>query len=274
MKPAKNVVFLSGLEHRCVPGYAYLYAGEDGKVRHVAPTGKIISPHEKEFKTTKGSYLYVDVVNDDFTKVTKGVHQLVCAAWENNPSTPEVTYEPNHLNGNKHDNRPSNLKWETRSGNIQHAYNTGMCSQGLRIEVLDIVSKETLSFNTLSHCARTLGIGRNQLRTVIARHRSKPWNERYVFKIDESSDKKIDRHQRQAVKVMDYVNGRISIFGSFTEASVETGVKNMTIRWIAVKKTGSLISGYNFKLLNDDSPWPVKTDQEVALSIVKFPRIG
>lgn len=269
----KNVVFLDGLEHRSVPGYAYLYAGADGKVRHIAPSGKIIAPTEKEFRTTKGSYLYVDVINDDFTKVTKAVHQLTALAWHSNPSTPEVVYEPNHLDGDKHNNRPSNLEWVTRSGNVQHAYNTGLCIQGLRIEVLDLETKDVQEFNTLSHCARTLKIGRNILRDVIARHRSVPWQGRYTFKLDESSDRKVDRHQRKSVRIKDYLESKEMIYGSYMDAAAGTGVKALTIRWIACNKKPSLISGFNFKLIDDRSPWPDFTSEEVIKSIEEYPRI-
>lgn len=269
----KNVVFLGGLEHRYVPGYAYLYAGDDGKVRHIAPSGKIVTPTEKEFRTTKGTYLYVDVINDDFTKVTKAAHQLISQAWHENPSTPEIVYEPNHLDGDKHNNRPGNLEWITRSGNVQHAYNSGLCIQGIRIEVFDLETKTITEFNTLSHCARTLNIGRNVLRDVIARHRSEPWQGRYTFKMDESSDKKVDRHQRKSVRAMDYLERKEIIFGSFTDASMEVGVKSLTIRWIACNKKPSLISGFNFKLIDDRSPWPDFTSEEVIKSIEEYPRI-
>lgn len=58
-------------------------------------------------------------------KVSKNfaVHRLVCQAF-----VPQVQgkNEVNHIDGNKKNNKASNLEWSTRSENIKHAYSNGL----------------------------------------------------------------------------------------------------------------------------------------------------
>lgn len=67
-------------------------------------------------------YLRVNISKGQFKK-RKTVHRLVAEAFIPNPEgLPEV----NHINGDKKDNRVSNLEWCTKSQNAIHAYKTGL----------------------------------------------------------------------------------------------------------------------------------------------------
>lgn len=271
---AKEVVFLGDITLRIIPGYLCAYAGDDGVIRFIHPNGTIRIPRTKEYRTTKGSYLYIDLINDDYTQVTKPVHRLVCLAFHKKPVNPEINVEPNHINGNKHDNRPSNLEWLTRSSNVQHAYNTGLTTQGLRITVHDKVSGTSERFNTLSHCARVFQIGRNVMRDIISKHRKDPYLGRYVFEIDDSFDKKVSRHQAQGVAAKDYLNDGLTIYGSYTDASQAVCVASSTIRHNAVSEKDYLHSGYVFRNLNRvTQPWPEYSQEEIMASLKKRQRV-
>lgn len=70
-----------------------------------------------------GPYMIV-VLRRDLKSITWGLHILVCEAFHGSKPTPK--HEVNHKNGNKHDNRASNLEWATRSQNVQHAHDIGL----------------------------------------------------------------------------------------------------------------------------------------------------
>ena len=66
-------------------------------------------------------YLHVDGRRLPTTRV----HQLVVAAFLGPPPTPQHT-QVNHLDGNKTNNRVSNLEWQTPAGNNRHARAIGL----------------------------------------------------------------------------------------------------------------------------------------------------
>lgn len=75
----------------------------------------------KQHKTAKG-YVIVYLCIRSKTAV-RSVHRLVAELFVPNPEgKPEV----NHIDGDKMNNRASNLEWCTRSENMKHAYQTGL----------------------------------------------------------------------------------------------------------------------------------------------------
>lgn len=262
-----EVVLLAGIEYRKIPGYVNAYAGVNGKIVFIRSDGGLKWANEFEWKTTKGTYKYVKIINDEFIQVTKPVHRLVCTSFHGEPPSDGYVYEPNHINGNKHDNTPNNLEWLNRSKNIQHAYNSGLCQQGLRIEVTDVTTGEVKNYNSLSFLSREMGIPRHVLREIISKHRTEPYENKYVFVLDDSQDKKIRRHQAREIIFKDYVTNEITITKTAIDASDLTGVKAGTIVLRTRENNRKIISRYVFQYLGSDKiEWPDYTVEEALQS--------
>ena len=99
-----------------IEGYPNYSVSNLGRVRS-KKTGKILKP----YKTNRG-YLTVGFWSGG-KKKRLSIHRLVAQAFLQNPNNlPEV----NHINGCKTDNNLNNLEWTSGSGNITHAYQTGL----------------------------------------------------------------------------------------------------------------------------------------------------
>lgn len=94
--------------------------------------------------------------------ITYKVHRLVAQTFIPNPNNyPQV----NHLNGNKQDNRVCNLEWTDNSGNILHAYRTGLLPHHdghfTPVIVENIITKEQIRFKRIKDAAEYIGVDRN-----------------------------------------------------------------------------------------------------------------
>ena len=112
---------------RKVERFKRIEVSDQGNVRTVWDDKiKVLKP--MKMKTTVGSYLKVSVTNSDDGKQRQiGIHNLVAEAFIPKPEVRSaVKLEPNHKDGDKHNNTVSNLEWTTRQQNLQHAIDTGL----------------------------------------------------------------------------------------------------------------------------------------------------
>lgn len=119
-----------------VAGYAGVYQVSNlGRVRSVYRTvkysdgrkyvyeGKIIKPTKNK---NRGNYLYVTLSYNQ-KRVFKSLHRLVAETFiKNVGDKPEV----NHIDGDKGNNKVSNLEWVTSKENSEHAVKNGLLPSG------------------------------------------------------------------------------------------------------------------------------------------------
>jgi hypothetical protein len=96
------------------------------------------------------------------------VHVLVARAFCKKLENDRVV---NHIDGNKQNNKSSNLEWCTHSHNSQHAVDTGLTpkdrSSKLKKAVLQILPDgTTCEFDSLASAERATGVSRASIRTV------------------------------------------------------------------------------------------------------------
>lgn len=97
-----------------------------GLSAHRYPAGFVLSP-----KIDRDGYARVSLVRADGKRITHRVHRLVLTAFGVRPQS-QGRVECNHRNGDKTDNRLSNLEWVTPSENGAHASANGLAARGRR----------------------------------------------------------------------------------------------------------------------------------------------
>ncbi|WP_157661399.1 HNH endonuclease [Burkholderia ubonensis] len=137
--------------------------------RHGKVTSK--TPKRAECKLKRG-YLGI--------KVCIGGKQYLMqahrAVWELTKGPIPSGLEPNHVDGNKHNNSPNNLELLTRGRNHEHAYATGLRKPPITPIVADLSSraKKLRAQNmTFSEIAKALGVSQTTAFRAV-QHESGP----------------------------------------------------------------------------------------------------
>ncbi len=149
-------------EWRPVPGRENLYGSSLGRIGRKRPSG--------EWKILRGSRGYKGywAVHIPGTVCSGRVHLLICAAFHG-PKPPPLS-QCCHGDGNKDNNRPSNLRWGTQkdnmSDNVRHGVFCGVKNGAARLtedQVLTIRASD-LSCREL---AKMFGVSDSAVREVI-----------------------------------------------------------------------------------------------------------
>ena len=97
-----------------IPGYTRYFATRDG----------LIFNHNKQLRPIlHNGYEIVCLISDTTKKQRKErVHRLIAITFIG--SAPSPNHQINHIDGNKLNNKASNLQWTTPSENMQHFYSS------------------------------------------------------------------------------------------------------------------------------------------------------
>lgn len=100
-----------------IPGFDGFFANRRGQILN-SDTGL------ETFGGRAGRYLKVSVFKSGATERSlEYVHNLVCRAFHGLPMKGQVVL---HLNDNRDDNKPSNLRWGSQSDNVKSAWKNGL----------------------------------------------------------------------------------------------------------------------------------------------------
>lgn len=185
-----------------IPGYEGLYQASNlGRIKSLprySTRGKVLRPNINKHN----GYAYVSLSKHNHRE-QKRVHVLVMSAFS--PKSKKPGYDRNcqidHINGDKTDNRLSNLEWVTQRENQLRAYALGLNGKSTK-QVIDLDTKEV--FDSLSDASLSVGGKKvSPITRVCKGVRSQYRNHRFAY-------------------YEDYLNGTIPVFkGKYRKGSCE-----------------------------------------------------
>lgn len=136
-----------------VEGFPDYQVSDQGNVRNKTTN------YTLKLLLNKDDYYYVDLYTTDHKSVHKRIHRLVLDTFVG--SSPDNV--ANHINGNKHDNRLSNLEWVTAEENSKLAAEAGL----YKTRPIKIVETGEI-FKSVRECAKHLKVHPSDINHVMS----------------------------------------------------------------------------------------------------------
>lgn len=173
----------SGIQLKSIPvspNRDYM-AGKDGQIysrtRYAGFGRKVrVDWYPLKGHTSNRGYLTISLCHRN-VKVTASAHRLVCMAFHGRPKP--KTLQVRHLNGNRQDNRPQNLRWGTQQENWLDRKAHGHGCEGEKHPMAKLSNEERKHIRwavrkglcSQRHAARMLGMSQPAISAVV---RGKP----------------------------------------------------------------------------------------------------
>lgn len=235
--PPKRGYMNEEIEWRSIPGFSRYEVNQFAVVRNLKH--EVISQHEN--KTTKGTYFTVNIVNDEGIRKIRYAHRLTCMAFHGLPEGYELL-DVNHKDTNKHNNYYKNLEWETRSGNVKHAFITGANKHALAVKCTDVITGEVKNFISMKEVAEFLDMKHGKGLHLVLAHQTEPYNGRYLFEV---TGEYHAQQRKNAIEVycLDFKTGTFYRAINLTDLQLKTGLIKGSIQDILKKPNLRLFNG-------------------------------
>lgn len=160
---------------------------------------------------------------------TETVHRLLAQVFLTEPldiDDPIV----NHIDGIKVNNLPHNLEWTCHSGNLIHAYETGLRTDNRPVLVQCILTGEKLRFNSLQETGRYFKTNTSEVFRYLNSDSMVPWRKRFEMTYEGKAFKGLTAEDigkvanGQSKEVVVNRDGFLIIFSSISDASRALGI--------------------------------------------------
>lgn len=228
-----------------IPGFGDYLIDKTGAV-FCWNTGKIAYGY-----VASNGYRMIRVTDNHTQSVIVGIHRLLALAFIPIPSNIETPL-PNHKDGNKENNLLSNLEWTTYSGNITHAYQTGLRTDNRHILIMNEKTRNITSFYSLGECGRFFGVDAGAIHWQInSRKEPKTYREYFLKYADDltSWPESGLSYKKQPVDGTNVLltnceTGEVEYYRSMKSAAERIGCKGQSIHFQLCKPSPTPYRGF------------------------------